>query len=86
MSPSRRRGPRLFDPKADYRSETVVYRAGAMFIIPAKYTTKEGTINKAIAKLMRDATKENITKLEGFGVTCLLGEVPESSGVQRRFA
>lgn len=86
MCPSRRRPPRLFDPKADYRSDVTLYRAGAMFIIPAKYVGKKsGLINKNIASLIRHATKENIMRLEELGVTCLLGEVP-AVGEERRFA
>lgn len=86
MCPSRRRAPRLFDPKADYRSDVTIYRAGAMFIIPAKYIGKKsGLINKHIAKLIRNATKESIIKLEEMGVVCRFGEVPEV-GTERRFA
>lgn len=70
----------------DNRSETIMYRNGAMFIIPATYSNKKtGHINKYVVKLIRNATKENIEKLEDMGIVCRLGDVP-AVGEERRFA
>ena len=85
MCPSRRRPPRLYDPKADYRSDVTIYRCGVMFVIPAKYMTKAGLINKNIAKLIRNATKENIMKLEELGVSCMVDDMP-LYGLDKRVA
>lgn len=85
ISKNRRRPINLGESR-DNRTETTVYRAGAMFIIPAEYTAKKtGLINKTVAKLIRNATKENIAKLEDMGVVCRLGEVP-AVGTEERFA
>lgn len=76
MCPSRRRPPRLFDPKGDYRSDVTMYRCGVKFIIPAMYTNKKGLINKEVAKLIREATRENIMKLEEMGISCTVDDMP----------
>jgi len=85
MCPSRRRPPRLYDPKADYRSDVTIYRCGVMFIIPAKYITRAGLIKKTIAKLIRNATKENIIRLEELGISCIVDDMP-LYGLENRFA
>ena len=76
MCPSRRRPPRLYNPNADYRSDVTIYRCGVKFCIPAMHTTKNGLIKKNIAKLIRNATKENIMQLEELGVSCLVDDMP----------
>lgn len=77
MCPSRKRPPRLYDPKADYRSDLTIYRAGATFIVPASFVAKKtGLINKEVAELIRNATKENILKLEEMGVSCIVDDMP----------
>lgn len=84
MCPSRRRPPRLFDPKGDYRAEVTLYRCGGQFIIPAKFINKtNGLIKRNIAKLIREATKENIIKLESLGVRCLINDAP-FDGLQKQ--
>lgn len=76
MCPSRKRPPRLYNPNADYRSDVTIYRCGVMFVVPAELTTKAGLINKEVAKLIRNATRENVMQLEEMGVSCIVDDMP----------
>lgn len=86
MCPSRRRPPRLYNPNADYRSDVTVYRCGVKFVVPACFIGKKsGLIDKTVANLIRNATKENVLALEEMGVSCIVDDMP-LYGLGRRVA
>ena len=58
--------------RSKYISDSVMRKGQLEFIIPAKLHNSEGCIRRGIVKLVREATRENIERLEKLGVTCSL--------------
>lgn len=58
--------------KSTYIADSLLRRGQMEFLIPASLHNSEGYIRKCIVKLINEATRENIEKLERLGVRCSL--------------
>ena len=58
--------------KRRYIVDSILRRGQMEFFIPASLHNSDGYIRRGIIKLINEATKENVEKLERLGVRCYL--------------